>query len=194
VVIVERAEPEQVGAVAAQRDPLRLGEPLHGDLGLQALQLGRRHPRHIRPSRKPVKTQAVSLCDAKSALMRDATTVRPVASWAEMPFAERVAALRKERGLTQNTLASRVGIHVTLLRRYEAGTTQPGIDVLRRIALALSVPADVLLFDEGERGPDDELRMDFEAASSLPADDRRLIHELIEGLRLKREVRRLVSG
>lgn len=111
-----------------------------------------------------------------------------------MPFAERVAALRKERGLTQNTLASRVGIHVTLLRRYEAGTTQPGIDVLRRIALALSVPADVLLFDEGERGPDDELRMDFEAASSLPADDRRLIHELIEGLRLKREVRRLVSG
>ena len=111
-----------------------------------------------------------------------------------MPFAERLAALRKERGLTQHALADRVGIHVTLLRRYEAGKTLPGLDVIRRLSRALSVTADMLVFDAEERGPSEGLRMDFEAASSLPPDDQRLIHELIEGLRLKREVRRLAAA
>lgn len=120
--------------------------------------------------------------------------IPPIAFWTEMSFAERLAALRKERGLTQHALASRVGIHVTLLRRYEAGKTLPGLDVIRRLALALSVTADVLVFDPTERGPSDGLLMDFEAASSLPPDDQRLVHELIEGLRLKREVRRLAAS
>src|SRR5580658_7828183 len=75
----------------------------------------------------------------------------------DMDFPARLAALRKDRGLTQQALAERVGIHVSQLRRYEAGGAQPTLDVLRRLAVALSVSADQLVFDSDERGPDGDL-------------------------------------
>ena len=54
----------------------------------------------------------------------------------DMSFPERLASLRKEQGLTQQALAERVGVHVTQLRRDEAGTAQPTFDVVRRIAIS----------------------------------------------------------
>jgi transcriptional regulator with XRE-family HTH domain len=66
--------------------------------------------------------------------------------------------------------ASAVGIHVTQLSRYESGSSQPMLDVIRKIAVALSVSADELIFDENERGPQDDLRLQFEAVSKWKAD------------------------
>ena len=67
----------------------------------------------------------------------DTTTRNLLTSgWPTMDFAHRLAAVRKERGLTQQTLADHVGIHVTQIRRYEAGTNQPTLDVLRALAVA----------------------------------------------------------
>ncbi len=57
-----------------------------------------------------------------------------------------------DRGLTQQALADRVGIHVSQVRRYEAGGSQPTLDVLRNLAVVLSVSSDALVFDEAERG------------------------------------------
>lgn len=62
--------------------------------------------------------------------------------------------------------------------------------MLRKLAVALTVSADVLLFDEGERGPGDDLRLQFEAASRLDPDERQVVRELIEGMLLKHEARR----
>lgn len=107
-----------------------------------------------------------------------------------MAFPQRLVELRKQQGLTQQALAERSDIHVTLLRRYEAGKTQPGLDALRKIALALNVSSDMLLFDEDERGPSDDLRLQFEAASRLDDDERNALKSLIEGLLLKHEAKR----
>lgn len=38
-----------------------------------------------------------------------------------MNFAQRLVALRKQRGLTQQALADRVGIYVSNIRRWEGG-------------------------------------------------------------------------
>src|SRR5689334_22012605 len=84
-----------------------------------------------------------------------------------MDFPQRLTFLRKQRNLTQKALAEAVGIHVTQLRRYEAGSSQPTLDILRKLAVSLRVSADMLLFDLNERGPDDDLRLHFEAASRL---------------------------
>lgn len=108
----------------------------------------------------------------------------------DMPFPDRLAALRKERGMTQQALADAAHLHVSMVRKYEGGTGQPSVDALRRLAVALSVPGDVLLFEADERGPDEDLRLPFEAAQRLDPDEKRLVRELIEGLVLKREVRR----
>ncbi len=70
-----------------------------------------------------------------------------------MNFPEHLAALRRHKGLTQQQLADRVGVHVVQLRRYEAGTSQPTLDVIRNMAVALGISADALLFAPDERGP-----------------------------------------
>jgi transcriptional regulator with XRE-family HTH domain len=100
-------------------------------------------------------------------------------------FPERLAQIRKERGLTQQALAERVGIHVVQLRRYESGASQPTLDVIRNIALALSVSADLLLFGKDERGPDEELKLQFEAVSRLDAEEKKVIRSVIESIILR---------
>jgi transcriptional regulator with XRE-family HTH domain len=51
----------------------------------------------------------------------------------------------------QQVLAERSGAHVSQIRRYEAGTSQPTLDVLRNLALALNTSADSLLFNPEDR-------------------------------------------
>ncbi len=68
-------------------------------------------------------------------------------------FAARLASQRRAAGITQQVLADRAATHVTQVRRYEAGTRQPTLDVLRVLAPALNTSADSLLFDDDDRGP-----------------------------------------
>jgi transcriptional regulator with XRE-family HTH domain len=105
-------------------------------------------------------------------------------------FHKRIAALRKERGLTQQAVADDVGVHVTMLRRYEAGTAQPTLDVLKKLARALRVSADVLIFDADERGPGDDFRLYFEALAKLDEKEKAVVREVLEALLLKHDARR----
>ncbi len=79
--------------------------------------------------------------------------------------ASRLTAVRMERGLTQQALAESVGVQVTQIRRYEAATSAPTLDVLRDLAIALHISTDAHVFAAGERGPDENLRLAFEATA-----------------------------
>ncbi len=105
-------------------------------------------------------------------------------------FSQRLAALRRERGLTQQQLADRIQSHVQQLKRYEGGSSQPTLDVIRKLAVALGVTSDQLLFGKDERGPDDELRLQFEAVSQFDAEEKQVVRSLLEGMILKHEARR----
>jgi transcriptional regulator with XRE-family HTH domain len=107
-----------------------------------------------------------------------------------MDFPERLATLRKARGLTQLALADKVGVHVLQIRRYEGGSSQPTLDVIRRLALALSVSADELVFERAERDPAEDLRLQFEAVSRFDEEDKQVVRALLEGLILKHEAKR----
>lgn len=122
-------------------------------------------------------------------MFRTATATLP----GDMDFAHRLAAIRKRKSLTQQALAERVGIHVSQIRRYEAGDSQPTLDVLRNLAIALSVSTDALVFDEAERGPDDDLRLQFEATSRLDDEGKALVKALLEAVLLRHEARRWAS-
>jgi transcriptional regulator with XRE-family HTH domain len=111
-----------------------------------------------------------------------------------LDFPQQLAELRKQHSLTQQALADRVGIHVVQLRRYESGSSQPTLDVIRRLALALSVSADVLLFGKKERGPDEDLRLQFEAVSQFDAEEKKVVRSLLEGMILKHEAKRWSAG
>lgn len=112
---------------------------------------------------------------------------------ADMEFPERLATLRKERGLTQQALADLVGVHVSQLRRYEANKSQPTIYILRRVAQALGVSADLLLFDRDDQPPDDKLRQQMEAIFRLDDAEKEIIRSVIEGILLKHEVKRIAA-
>jgi DNA-binding transcriptional regulator YiaG len=47
---------------------------------------------------------------------------------AQLKFNQRLAAMRKERTLTQQVLADMVGMHISQIRRYESGQSQPTLD------------------------------------------------------------------
>jgi transcriptional regulator with XRE-family HTH domain len=107
-----------------------------------------------------------------------------------MDFPERLATVRNKRKLTQNALAEHVGIHVSQIRRYEAGDSTPTLDALRKLAIALSVSADTLVFDENERGPDDDLRLQFEATTRLTDEEKHIVKTVIESILLRHEAGR----
>jgi transcriptional regulator with XRE-family HTH domain len=106
----------------------------------------------------------------------------------QMEFPERLAALRKARGLTQQALADKVGIHVLQIRRYEGATSQPTLEVLRNLAVALSVSADELVFDRDERGPDEDLRLQFEALSALSPEEKQVAKAVLDAMIVKNQV------
>ena len=99
-----------------------------------------------------------------------------------MSFPARLAALRKECGFTQQQMADKIGMHVSQLKRYEAGASQPTIEVFRRIALALNVSADMLLFEAAERGPEEHLKLQFEALSQVDEKEREAVETMIAGV------------
>src|SRR5579875_719374 len=121
-------------------------------------------------------------------------TLVPVNHHWRVNFPEHLAHLRKEKGLTQPQLAEKIGVHVAQIRRYEAGSSQPTLDVIRSLAVALGVSADQLLFDKEERGPDDDLKLQFEAVSKFDPEAKKVVQQFLDSMILQQEARRWASG
>ncbi len=107
-----------------------------------------------------------------------------------MDFPERLSTTRKEKGITQQELAKRVGLHVAQIRRYEGGSSQPTLGAIRKLAVALSISADVLIFDKDERSADDDLKLQFEAISKFEAEEKMIVKTVLDSLILKHEAKR----
>ncbi|ARA80851.1 helix-turn-helix domain-containing protein [Pseudomonas ficuserectae] len=59
-------------------------------------------------------------------------------------FAERLAHLRAEKGLTQRELGAAAGVAWSMISKYESGKSAPRLKVLMKLADALGVSADEL--------------------------------------------------
>lgn len=110
-----------------------------------------------------------------------------------MNFPERLSQLRKTHGLTQQMMADKIGIHVSQLKKYEAGSSQPTLEVFRKITVALNVSADVLLFDEHERGPSDDFRLQFEAVAKLDDDEKDALRKVIDSMLHMHDAKRWIQ-
>lgn len=110
-----------------------------------------------------------------------------------MSFSQRMITLRRERGLTQQAFADATGIHVQQIKRYEADTSQPSVEALKKIAKCFGVTTDWLLFEDAERGPDEDLRLQFEAMGQLTPEEKEVARAVLEGLVLKHVARQWVG-
>jgi transcriptional regulator with XRE-family HTH domain len=105
-----------------------------------------------------------------------------------MSFSARVIALRKHKGWTQQSLADTSGIHVQQIKRYEAGHAQPTAEALKKLALALHVTSDALLFEVNEREPDDDLKLRFEAIAAMLPEEQDVAKAVLDAIIVKSQV------
>lgn len=107
-----------------------------------------------------------------------------------MEFVKRLVTLRKERGLTQQALADGIDLHVNQIKRYEAGTAQPTLETLVRLAKELHTTLDDLVFGEDQRSPSEDLKLQFEALTQFDEEDHKIAKAVLESLILKHNAKR----
>ena len=100
----------------------------------------------------------------------------------------RIAELRRERGLNQDELAELATLSRISIARYETGKIEPGAKALGRIADALEVSTDVLLgrneeqtdlLQTSEKPKTPEARIVSGGMDSLPKEQREMIVNML---------------
>jgi len=93
-----------------------------------------------------------------------------VQSW-RASLGQQIRDARKSKHLSQKALGDAIGKSRTIITRYESGSDAPSVDVLGRIALALSMTevningyrfAVTIPTDPGETQQSEQLRLEFE--------------------------------
>jgi transcriptional regulator with XRE-family HTH domain len=100
---------------------------------------------------------------------------------------KRIQELRKQIGLTQAQLASKIEISHTQLTRYESKNIQPPADVLQRLANIFDVSIDYLVngskSDKVEQTlKDAELIKQFKQLDKMPEDEKKSILKVLNAL------------
>ena len=62
-----------------------------------------------------------------------------------MLFGERLLSVRKNKKISQDELAKKIGVHAPVIGRYERNEVKPSIEVATKIADALEVSLDYLV-------------------------------------------------
>lgn len=101
-------------------------------------------------------------------------------------LAIRLAELRKERNLTQYSLAEELGCSRGLLSNYEQGTREPDSEMLIRLATFFDVSVDYLLGKTPTRKWETEtLSFNTVDIDGLSDEDIAAVRRIIEGLKDK---------
>jgi len=106
---------------------------------------------------------------------------------------KRIAALRKQQGLTQGQLAQKLELSQAVISSYEIGRTRPHPEVLLKLADILGASSDEMLGREKPKitdggGLDRRLRRRLKLAMDLPRRDQDALVQVIDvflALRLK---------
>ena len=68
-------------------------------------------------------------------------------------FSDRIARLRKEKGLNQTQLAKELGVSVDSVRRWEQGKRSPDVEMLRNIAQVLDTTVSYISGETNNPSP-----------------------------------------
>lgn len=112
---------------------------------------------------------------------------------------QRLRAMRMERSLQQQELAHSAAIHPMQYGRYERGDSVPTADVLKRLADALEVSGDYLLYGTSTGAAkanleDRELLKLFEEVARFPEEDKRTLKNVIEAFVVRRKVHDITAS
>jgi transcriptional regulator with XRE-family HTH domain len=102
-------------------------------------------------------------------------------------FGQRLAALRKERGLTQVQLAELLDTSQQTVTAYENGTRRVPITTLPLLAHTLGTSIEDLIGapaprGQAKRGPAPKIQQQLERVSQLPRARQRMVSEVLDSL------------
>ncbi|MDJ0766853.1 MAG: helix-turn-helix transcriptional regulator [Myxococcota bacterium] len=114
-------------------------------------------------------------------------------------LANRLKRIRTERGLSQADLAERSGLKVNDISRYERGAVSPNLENFVKIANALEVSADTLLFDGTSPASSEEpknlkLWQRLQDVGTLDKNDQDAVIRLIDAMIAKKKMKDVVGG
>lgn len=114
-----------------------------------------------------------------------------------MSFGKNLSRFRKEKGLTQEDMVKKSGVAISQIRRYEADKSSPTLEVIRRLAKALGISIDELVFDKAtgiaaSKLMDRELLEQFEMISALEEDERQAVKKILEGVIVKHQIDKMM--
>ncbi len=98
---------------------------------------------------------------------------------------ERIAALRKEAGLSQQAMADALEIAQQTYANYEVARARPSVAMLPELAKFFGISVDELLGLKnglGKRGPTPKLQQKIERLSALPQAQQRLVLQMLDGV------------
>lgn len=113
-----------------------------------------------------------------------------------LQLGERIRQLRKDRGMSQTELARAVDLSYAQIGRYETKGAQPSAEALKKIADALGVSPDFLIYGPAEEKAgaslrDVELIQQFKAVEQMSEEDKTVIKKLIDAFITKKKVQQL---
>ncbi len=114
-----------------------------------------------------------------------------------MNTGEKIRLVRKEKGWSQQELAKVAGLNWTIINRYENRKAFPNGESLLKLAKALGVTADFLLFEDAPRTrriaiKDPDLYEKFLLIEKMPAEDREAVRRILEALILRNKLEDLL--
>ena len=115
-----------------------------------------------------------------------------------MTLGEKIRRIRSEKGLSQVALEKISGVNSKLLSKYENERIVPTADTLKKIAEALEISADYLIFDNAPRSglsklTDLELFEKFLQVEKMAPENRNMIKNLIDAVIIKSKVEDVIK-
>ncbi len=114
-----------------------------------------------------------------------------------MTTGQKIKQLRKEKGWSQTELSKATGLHMTIISRYEGDEAFPNGHSLIRLAEALGVTTDYLLFETAPRSnriaiQDPDLYEKVLFIDKMPEEDRRAIKAVLQAMIVKNKLQDLI--
>ena len=114
-----------------------------------------------------------------------------------MKLHEKIKHLRKKKGISQQELSERVGIHITHVSRLENGHYHPSLEVLKRLIEIFEVSADYLINEDIDNYEvkirDKNLAERIRLIDSLEQEDRKALIQVIDSMLTKKKMLDLLT-
>ena len=113
-------------------------------------------------------------------------------------FAENLKKCRVQRGMSQEELAKKINIHPVQFSRYERGHSVPSIEVVQKIADAMEVSIDQLVYGDQDNKAeqsisDRELLSMFKKIQLLSERQKETVKDFLSSYILKTELKQKLA-